>query len=142
MCLRAYSEGRNGRLLSPGKQGFFAFFFDFPFTQATGLSLRGPSARQHLMLFGGGEQKHTSEHLVAMLEGGSRLPPAPPRSLLPESYVPQLILRCEFLPLCDFIFLTMISLMPGLVLKGTLCAMVVCDCLLTINLLCSLEQVT
>lgn len=36
--------------------GFFAFS-DFPFAQATGLSLWGPSAKQQLMLSGGGGQK-------------------------------------------------------------------------------------
>lgn len=47
-----------GRLLSPGKQGFFTIF-GFPFAQATGLSLWGLSTKQHLMLFGGDEQKQT-----------------------------------------------------------------------------------
>lgn len=115
------------------------FFFDFPFAQATGLSFRGLSAKQHRMLFGGDEQKaNLSEHLVAMLEGGSR---APLPGLCSPILWPSTHSVCEFLPLCDFRFLAMISLMPGLVLKGALCAMVVCDCLLTISLLCSLEQV-
>lgn len=115
-----------------------SLLFWFPFCTGHWLvTLRSKCKAASEAFWWGWTKANLSEHLVAM--GGNRSPH--PWSLFPESYDPQLILRCEFLPLCGFTFLAMISLMPGLVLKGTLCAMVVCDCLLTISLLCSLEQV-
>lgn len=100
MCLRAYSQGRNGRLLSPGKQGFFAFF-DFPFALATGLSLWGPSARQHLMPFGGGEQKRTSLSILWLC---SRVGVDPPRpGLCPLN----LMIRNSFWGLNFLLFVTL-----------------------------------
>lgn len=52
-------------------------FFDFPFAQATGLSLWGLSARQHLMLSGGGGQKQTSLSILWLC---SRVGVDPPRT--------------------------------------------------------------
>lgn len=79
----------------------------------------------------GWTKANLSEHLVAMLEGGSRF-------LSPGLCSLNLTIatRSEVWISSS---LAMISLMPGLVLKGTLYAMVVCDCLLTISLLCSLQ---
>lgn len=78
------------------------FFFWFPFRTGHRLvTLRSEYKAAYDAFWWGWTKANLSEHLVAMLEGGRR---APSWSLLPKSYDLQLILRCEFLPLCDYFF--------------------------------------
>lgn len=73
--------------------------FDFPFSLATGLSLWGPSAKQQLMLSGGGGQKQTSLSILWLC---SRVAVDPPHlcSL-------NLMIRNSFWGVNFFLFLTL-----------------------------------
>lgn len=75
------------------------FFFDFPFAQATGLSLWGPSTKQHMMLFGGDEQKQT---FLSILWLCSRVGGEPPPGLCS----PNLMICNSFWGVNFFLFVT------------------------------------